>query len=137
MMTHFSPYVRAYEHWAPIIGRVLFGVIFLISAYFKIPNTPGFVMGVSMSAMAGIPLPTIAVALAFLLELTGGIALVVGWYVRIFAFLLALFVLAIALFFFRNLTDQMQLGMFTNCLGLIAGLFYVSVYRTPVVGIAE
>lgn len=120
--------VTWYRNWAPVLARLIFGATFLMGAYFKIPGTDSFQMEVAMSAAAGIPLATIAVFLAFLLELFGGLALVFGIWTRLAAFLLAPFVLLIALFFFRNLADQAQFGMFMSCMSLIAGLLYVSVY---------
>ncbi|MCE9644119.1 DoxX family protein [Candidatus Parcubacteria bacterium] len=117
-----------YRNWAPVLARLIFGATFLMAAYYKIPGTESFTMEVNMSAAAGIPFPLVAVFLAFLLELFGGLALVFGVWTRVAAFLLAPFVLLIALFFFRNLADQAQFGMFMSCMGLIAGLLYVSVY---------
>jgi putative oxidoreductase len=121
----FSP---AYEAWVPVIVRCVFGFVFLMSAYYKIPGTETFTMQVGMSEAVGIPLPLIAVLLAFILEVVGGIALIVGWHVRIFAFLFAGFVLLIALFFYRDWSDQATFGMFMSAFTQSAALVYISVY---------
>lgn len=125
ILPHFSP---AYERWAPVLVRVIFGLTFLMSAYYKIPGTETFSMQVAMSGDVGIPFPLIAVILAFVLEVVGGIALVIGWQTRTFAIALAAFVALIAAFFYRNLGDQAVFGLFMSCVTQIAGLVYLSVY---------
>lgn len=131
-LPHLSP---VYEKWAPVVARVILGLIFLQSAYYKIPGTEMFSMQVGASAQAGIPFAYAAVFLAFVLEVCAGLALVFGYNTRLAAFLLAGFTLLIALFFYRNLADQMQMAMFTSCLGYIAGLMYVSVYGAQSVAV--
>lgn len=125
IMPHFS---TSYENWAPTVARVVFGLIFLMSAYYKIPGTEMFNMQVGQSAAAGIPFPLVAVFLAFILELVAGVALVIGWHTRTAAFLLAGFVVLVALFFYRNLSDMTTFALFMSCVNLVAGLVYVSVY---------
>lgn len=119
---------KVYEQWVPVVVRAVFGFVFLMSAYYKIPGTESFSMQVGMSEGAGIPLPYIAVLLAFVLEVVGGIALIVGFQVRLFAFLLAGFVLLVGFFFFRNISDQMTFALLMSCITEAAGLAYISVY---------
>ena len=117
-----------YEHWVPIVARTIFGLSFLMSAYYKLPGSESFAMQVGMSEAAGIPFAYFAVLLAFALELVGGLALIIGWHTRIFSFLLAGFVMLIALFFFRDWSDQQTMGNFISCCIEAAGLGYISVY---------
>jgi putative oxidoreductase len=121
-MQHYAQLLTA---WAPVIGRVLLGLIFIHSAFYKIPGTAIFTMQIETSVAAGIPLPTVAVFLAFVLELIGGIALIIGWQVRLVSLLLIGFVILIAAFFVRSFVDQIQLTIFFSCLQLIAALLYV------------
>lgn len=130
-------YSRAYEKWAPVIGRILLGLLFLNGAYFKIPGTEKFIMEVGFTASAGFPFPEVAVTLAFLLELIAGIALVIGWQARTAALLLAIFTIILNLVFFRNLADPTKLGFFLSNLAIIGGLFYVSVYGTQHAAVAK
>ena len=119
---------RPYETWAPLIGRILFGAVFLVGAAFKIPGTPGFTAEVGMAAAAGIPVAVVAVFLAFILEVVAGVSIIIGWQTRLFAFLLVLFTVLLTAIFYRNLSDIMVFGMFMSHLGLIAGLLYLSTY---------
>lgn len=117
-----------YERWAPVVARVIMGLIFLMSAYYKIPGTESFAMQVGMSGAVGIPLPYLAVLAAFALEVVAGVALVIGWHTRTAAIALAVFVLLIALFFYRDWTDQTVFAGFMSCVVQIIGLVYISVY---------
>lgn len=133
-LPHFT---TAYENWAPAVVRIISGFIFLLSAYFKIPGTESFYMQVEMSGAVGIPLPLIAVTLAFILEIIGGVALVIGWYTRTAAAVLAAFVMLIAVFFYRDWSNQVTFGLFMSCLTQIAGLVYISVYGAQYAAIAK
>lgn len=117
-----------YEMWAPVVVRVISGFVFLLSAYYKIPGSETFAMQVEMSGTVGIPLPYFAVLAAFLLEIVAGVALIIGWHARTAAMLLAAFVLLIAIFFYRDWSNQANFGLFMSCLTQIAGLVYISVY---------
>ena len=101
-----------------------------MSAYYKIPGTEMFNMQVEMSGAVGIPFPYVAVLLAFVLEVVGGVALVIGWHARTAAVLLAGFVMLIAFFFYRDWSDQATLGLFITCVTQTVGLVYISVYGT-------
>ena len=129
------PHTSWYEKWAPVLGRILMGGLFLMGAAFKIPGTSGFTMEAGMTAAAGVPFATIAVALAFVLEVVGGLAIILGWHARIAACLLAVFTLALAIIFYSNFSNPMVMGEFISHLGLIAGLLFISVYGAKTVAI--
>jgi len=118
-----------YNTWAPVVARIIFGGVFLFSASWKIPGTEMFAMQVEQTAAVGVPLALIAVALAFLLEVIGGLALIVGWRTKFFAMLFLPFVaLLTILFHIPNLEDPMSIGLFIDHLVFMAGLAYLSVY---------
>ena len=124
-LPHFS---RSYQQFAPLVARVIFGGMFLMGAAFKIPGTAPFLGEVGMSAAQGLPFAMIFVALAFLLEVVCGIAVIVGWHTRHAAFVLAVFTAALTFIFHSDFADMNSIGQFVSHLGLIAGLLYVSVY---------
>jgi putative oxidoreductase len=128
------PYSRSYEHWAPAVARWIFGLQFLIGAAFKVMWHSA---EVAQTAAVGVPLPEIAVWLAFIFEIVAGLALILGWKVRPIALLLALYVLLLAVLFYRNVADPMTMGMFISHLSFIAGLLYVSVYGAQHVAIKK
>jgi len=122
---NIPPYSRSYEVWAPFAARLIFGFQFLLGAFFKIIWHSA---EVAQTQAVGVPFPELAVWLAFILEVVLGLALIVGYRVRIVGLVLAAYVLLLALLFYRNIADPMVMGMFVSHLGFIAGLLYVSVY---------
>src|ERR1041385_984470 len=87
-----------YESWAPVIGRILFSIPFFVGALFKVM---WFSMEVAQTTAAGVPLPTIAVGAAFVLELATALMLLLGWRTRLAAAVLAAYVLLLALIFYH------------------------------------
>ena len=128
------PYSRTYEHWAPAVARWIFGLLFLLGAFYKII---WHAAQVAETAAAGVPLPEVAVWLAFIFELVTGIALIIGWKVRPIAFLLALYVLLLAFIFYHNFADPMIMGQFMSHMAFIAGLLYISVYGAQHVAVKK
>ena len=124
----FPPFNKSFEVWAPVVARITFGLQFLLGAAFKIPTTEGFHMESAMTAATGWPLATLSVFLAFILEVTAGLCLVLGFKTRIAAGILSLFTLLLAFVFYRHISDPMTMGMFVSHLAFVAGLLYVSVY---------
>src|SRR4029079_17367390 len=79
--------------FAALIARILLAVIFIISGYGKIggfEGTGAAIAGKSVAlpqvcaaiASKGVPLPQVAAAITILVELGGGILLVLGWKTR-------------------------------------------------------
>jgi len=105
-----------YELAAPI-GRVLLALIFVTSGLGKITGyaaTQGY-----MEAMG---VPGILLPLVIVLEVAGGIAIIVGWKTRLAAFGLAAFSILSALLFHANFGDQMQMIMFIKNVAIAGGL---------------
>ena len=83
-------------HWAALAGRILLALIFVTSGFTKIggfEGTAGYI------ASEGLPMPQVLAALTILVELGGGILLVVGWKARWAALALAVFTLVAAVIF--------------------------------------
>ncbi len=118
---------KIYMQWAPVVARVFLAFQFGVAAYFKITMFSG---QVAYTTAVGVPFPTIAVALAFVLEVAGIIALLSGYYIKILSGLLAAYVLLLGVLFYHNWADQMIFGLFVSHLGLAAALLYVSVFGT-------
>ena len=106
----------------PFVGRVLLTVIFLASVVGKLQAPAGTI---GYIASAGLPFPQLAYALAVLIELVGGLALLVGYRTRIAAGALAIFSLATAIGFHGNLADMNQFVHFFKNLAIAGGLLQV------------
>lgn len=81
-----------------LAGRLLIALLFLPAGIGKLT---GFAGTVAYITAAGLPLPTLAAALALSVEIVGSVALIAGFGTRIAALALALFTLT-ASFFFHN-----------------------------------
>lgn len=77
-----------------LIARLLLMTIFVMSGWSKLTNFEGTA---GYLASLGAPLPPVAAGIAILMEFFVGIALVVGFFTRPLAALMALFVLGTAL----------------------------------------
>ena len=74
----------------------------------------------------GLPAPTVVAVLVGLLELVGGLAILVGFKTRIAAVALAVFTIAATLIAHTNLADQIQLLMFMKNLAVTGGLLVLA-----------
>ena len=113
---------RIFDAVIPFVGRVLLSAIFLASGIGKITapaDTIGYI------ASEGLPFPPLAYAVAVLIELVGGIALVVGFRTRITAAALAIFSLATAATFHSNLADLNQFVHFFKNVAMAGGLLQI------------
>ncbi|CAN5249126.1 DoxX family protein [soil metagenome] len=108
--------------WLALLGRLLIVPLFLFSVTGKI-NAPDATA--AKIAAAGIPLASVSVWLTILIELGGAVLLVIGWRTRLVAFVLAVFVLANALFFHNNFNDVGQTIHFLKNLAIIGGLLQI------------
>lgn len=107
-----------------LVGRVLMAYLFLPAAFGKIT---GFSGAVGYASSVGMPMATAGVAVALLVELLGGLALLLGWGTRWAALALAFFTF-VASFFFHAYWGvpadqaQMQQLLFTKNVAIAGGL---------------
>lgn len=86
----------SYKAYVSIVGRLLLALMFILAGFGKLGNidgTAGFI------ASGGLPAPTFLAVVVGLLELIGGLALVVGYQVRLAGLALALFTVAASVVF--------------------------------------
>ncbi|AQV97894.1 DoxX family protein [Cupriavidus necator] len=106
----------------PALGRVMLSTIFILSGLSKLA-APAMMIGYIQSA--GLPLPTVAFGIATLIEVVGGVSLLLGYRTRIVAGVLFLFTLATAVFFHNHLGDQNQFIHFFKNIAMAGGLLHV------------
>lgn len=107
-----------------LIGRLLLAYVFVPAGFSKIM---GFAGTVGYITSKGLPLPEVAAAIAIVIELGFGLALLVGFKARIAAFGLAVFTLVAAIFFHNywavpEAQQMVQTLMFNKNLGIVGGL---------------
>ncbi|MEK7321609.1 MAG: DoxX family protein [Pseudomonadota bacterium] len=114
----------------PLLGRLLIAQIFLMSGIGKIT---GFEGTAGYIASKGLPLPQLLAAGSILLELGGGLLLIIGWKTRWAAAALLAFTLLAALFFHNYWAvpaeqAQDQMIHFMKNLAMAGGILYVIAY---------
>ena len=113
-----------------LVGRLLLALVFLPAGISKVT---GFAGMVGYTASVGMPLPQVATAIALVIEIVGGVALIVGFGTRWAALALAFFTL-VASFFFHNYwtlpADQQMIQqlMFFKNIGLVGGLLVLAAH---------
>jgi putative oxidoreductase len=76
-----------------LVGRILLAAMFLISGYGKLT---GFDGTVGYIASKGLPMAQVLAAVAILIELGGGLAIVIGWKTRWAALAFIVFLIVIS-----------------------------------------
>jgi putative oxidoreductase len=108
--------------YAATAGRVLLGVIFLLSGASKLAAPAGTI---GYIASAGLPFPEAAYAAAVFVEVVLASALIIGYHTRWVAAAIAVFSLATAFGFHSNLADQNQFIHFFKNVAIAGGLLQV------------
>ena len=120
----------AVKTYGPLAGRILLAAIFLMSGFGKIT---GFEGTVGYIASKGLPLPQVAAAVSAVVELAGGILLVLGWQARFAAAALLVFTIPATLIFHNfwcvdAAQVQNQTIHFMKNLCIMGGMLYVMAF---------
>ena len=122
--------MAAIKQYGPLVGRILLAAIFIWAGLGKIA---GFAGTVGYIQSVGLPAAQPLAVLTIVVELGGGLLLVLGWKARwaaaalfVFSFLAAVFVHA----FWASAPEQayMQQVQFMKNLAIMGGMLYVVVY---------
>ena len=107
------------------VGRFLIAALFLLSGVGKIA-APAMIQG--YIASAGLPAPLLVYLIAIIVEVGGGLSLLVGFQTRIVALILAAFTLAAALAFHNKFADPSEMIHFFKDLAIIGGLLQLAAF---------
>ncbi len=108
------------SQFAPLAGRLLMAVIFVLSAIGKLADPAGTAAYLGMVGLPGfLAIP------AGLFELAVGLALITGFMLRPIALLGAGFCIVTGLLFHADTSDMMQQIMFMKNLSMAGGFLYV------------
>ena len=120
----------ALNRYGPLVGRLMIAAIFVVSGFGKIT---GFDGTVGFIASKGLPLPQLAAIAAIVVELGGGILLIVGWKTRWAAAAMCIFTVVAGLIFHNFWVvpaeqAQNQMIHFMKNICMAGGLLYVVVF---------
>jgi len=113
-----------------LVGRLLLAVLFLPAGIGKIS---GFAGTVGYIASKGLPMPSVGAAIALVVEIVGGLALIFGFGTRIAALVLAVFTLAASVFFHNYWgvpaeQAMVQQLMFFKNIAVVGGLLVLAAF---------
>ena len=106
-----------------VVARVLLAQIFVLAGLNKIGGYADTQVYMDAMGVPGILLP-----LVIILELGGGLALIVGWQTRWAAYALAAFTALAAVIFHSDLGQQIQMILFMKNWAMVGGLLLLGVY---------
>jgi putative oxidoreductase len=110
--------LEKYSDLAALIGRIFYAAMLLLFGYGKITafsGTAGY-----MSSL-GLPLPSLVTLIAIIVEIGGGLLMLVGYQTRLVALGLATFVLVAAFIGHFQLGDLNQFQHFMKNIAIVGG----------------
>lgn len=110
------------QRYIPLIGRAFLSAIFLKSAFDKITDPAGTQQ---YMAANGIPLTGLFLVAAIIVELVGGLSVLLGYKAKWGAIALILFLIPATLIFHTNFGDRIQVIQFMKNLAIMGGLLMV------------
>jgi len=109
----------------PLVARVLLAALFIFSGFGKLMGLAG--TGAALASV-GIPGGVALAAIVAIIELAGGLMILLGWQARLGAWALIVFTVLATAFFHNNLADQMQLIMALKNASIVGGLLLLATY---------
>jgi putative oxidoreductase len=114
----------------PLLGRILLSSVFILSGISKIT---GFAMEKGYIEARHLPLPAVALTIAMIIELAGGLAVLVGLFARFTAWILFLYLIPTT-FLFHNFWTMSGVEYYDNMvhfeknLAIMGGLLLLAAF---------
>jgi len=110
--------------YAPIIGRILLGLLFLIAGISKCMDLNA---AAALVEAGGLPFPMILAVIAAVIEIGAATLLILGYKSRYAASVLVIYTLATIIFFDLDVAGSGQINFLQN-LAIMGGLLYAVAY---------
>lgn len=114
----------------PLVGRILISIVFIMGGLGKIM---GFSIEEGMVASKHLPMPAVALGIALVIELAGGLAILLGLFTRLTAWILFLYLIPTTLLF-HNFWSMQGMDRIDNMihfeknLAIMGGLLILAAY---------
>lgn len=106
-----------------LLGRLFLSIIFIMAGLIKIIDYASTQVYMESTGVSGVLLP-----LVIILELFGGIAILLGYKTRLFALLFIGFNIISALLFHTDLGDATQMALFMKNIAIAGGFLLLFAY---------
>ena len=111
------------EKIGQLVARLFLGHIFVLAGLSKIGAYEG-----TQGYMEAMGVPGSLLALVILLEVGGGLAIIVGWKTKWASLALAAFSIVAAVIFHNNFADQMQMILFMKNISIAGGFLLLAIH---------
>lgn len=108
--------------FVPLLGRIFLSAIFLLAGADKIAHPA---LNQDYMARYGVPYVGVSLVAAILVEVLGGLSILLGFKARWGAAGLALYLIPATLIFHTDFSDQVQIGIFLRNLSILGGLLLI------------
>ena len=105
-----------------LLGRLMIAAIFVMSGIGKLADPAGTIAYIRS---AGLPVATVAYAIAVIAEIGGGLAIAAGFYTRLVALGMAVFTVAAAFGFHFPTTEMGQFVNFWKNVAIAGGFLFL------------
>lgn len=112
------------KQYGPLLARVLLAHIFILSGFGKIT---GFAGTAGYIASKGLPMADVLTVLTILIELGGGLLILVGWQARWAAMAIFLFIIPVTLIFHPFWVQGESISFMKN-LAIMGGMLMIVAY---------
>ena len=119
-------------HYVALGGRILLATLFVLSGFGKIADP---VSALGYIGSVGLPFPKVALGVAILVEIGGGLALILGYRTRLVAVALAIFSVVTAFVFHSTFGDQNQFIHFFKNIAMAGGLLQIAAFGSGAIGL--
>jgi putative oxidoreductase len=113
------------QQYGPLLGRILLSVIFIIAGAkktFSFAGTAGYM------ASKGLPMTEVLLVVTIIIELGGGLMILLGWRARLASTAIFLFLIPVTLIFHPVWADAAEFNSFFKNLAIMGGMMYIMVY---------
>ena len=111
------------EKVSQLVARLFLGHIFLLAGVSKISGYEGTQGYMDAMGVPGMLLPAV-----ILLEIVGGLAIIIGWQTKWASIALAGFTVIAAFIFHNDFSDQIQMILFMKNIAITGGLMLLAVH---------
>lgn len=111
--------------FGPLAGRILLSAIFIIAGAKKLT---GFEGTLGYMADKGLPFTELLLVLTIIIELGGGLLILVGWQARWAALAIFLFLIPVSIIFHPFWADPGEFNSFFKNMAIMGGMAYIVTY---------
>lgn len=111
--------------FGPLVGRIMLALLFILAGWNKIP---GFENTAAYMAAKGLPMVEVLLVLTIIIELGGGLLILLGWQARWAALAIFLFLIPVTVIFHPFWADPGEFNAFFKNLAIMGGMLYIVVY---------